>query len=247
MMSWLNYRKLAGSLLICLLSSSLSLWAGAKKTVTAGQMVDSGTFVVYVNGKRIASEKFEFTQSAEMNVAKAELKLDESKDAQFAELQMSPNGNLVRYQWSEKDKGTATVEPKDEFLIERVQTTQPTKTAEQPFILPSSTMILDDYFFSHRQLLLWRYLAAQCQPKPGDRNCQLPKTQYGVIVPRQQISSQVTVEYAGIQKVPIKGVDQELNRFELHMEGNDWTVWMDQAYKIQKIAIEADHAEIFRD
>jgi hypothetical protein len=220
----------------------------AKKENVANsqRIIDSGTFGVYINGKRIASEKFEITQTSDASVAKSEFKLDEAKNPQNAELRLSANGNLQHYQWSEKDQGQSVIEPKDEFLIEKV-TLNTGKTAEQPFILPTSTLILDDYFFSQRQLLLWRYLAGQCQPKPGEKGCNLIPTQFGVIVPRAQTSAQITVEYSGQQKVKIHEMDRELARFELHMEGNDWTVWVDEAYKIQKITIDAEHTEVYRD
>jgi hypothetical protein len=68
-----------------------------------------------------------------------------------------------------------------------------------------------------------------------------------VIVPRQQSSSQVTVEYTGQQKVLLRGSDQELSRFRFKTEGGDWNVWVDSAYKIQKIAIEGDNTEVVRD
>ena len=244
-MKFPKYRKVASFVTSAILLTSLPLIAGAKKVT--GNMVDSGTFGVYVNGKRVASEKFEIVQSPEMSVAKAELKLEESKNAQMAELQMKPNGDLIRYQWSEKDQGTAVVEPKDEFLVEHVTVIQPAKSAEQPFILPPSTQILDDYFFSQRQLLLWRYLGSQCKMAPGQKGCELKPTQFGVIVPRQQSSSQVTVEYTGQQKVLLRGSDQELSRFRFKTEGGDWNVWVDSAYKIQKIAIEGDNTEVVRD
>lgn len=243
----LSIRRLFASSLVLLLITSPAFAKKKKQAETnAPRIIDSGTFGVYVNGKRVASEKFEISQTAEASIAKSEFKLDDAKNPQQAELRLSANGDLQRYEWSEKDQGQSVVEPKDEFLIEKV-TLNGGKTAEQPFILPTSTLILDDYFFSQRQLLLWRYLAGQCQPKPGEKGCNLTPTQFGVIVPRAQSSAQITVEYAGQQKVPIKGADRELARFELHMEGNDWTVWVDEAYKIQKIAIDAEHTEVYRD
>jgi hypothetical protein len=210
-------------------------------------MVDAGTFGIYVSGKRVASEKFEIVQNPDMSVARAELKVDDGKSAQVAELQMRPNGDLIRYQWNQKDEGTAVVEPKDEFLVEHVTLTQPAKSAEQPFILPPSTQILDDYFFSQRQILVWRYLGSQCQIKDGEKGCALKPTQFGVIVPRQQASSHVTVEFKGQQKLPLRGTDQLMSRFEFHTESGDWTVWMDGAYKVQKIAIDSEHTEVLRD
>ena len=244
-MSFLRNRRLASGVVLLLVIASLPSWCASKKG--GGQVIDSGTFGIYVNGKRVASEKFEITQTSDMSVAKAELKVDQGKNPQVAELQLWPNGNLLRYQWSEKDQGTAVVEPKDEFLIEHVSLSQSSKSAEQPFILPSSTLILDDYFFSQRQILIWRYLATQCHPKAGDKGCPLVSAKFGVIVPRQQTSIQIDVAYTGQHKTSIKGVDQDLNRFELQAEGNNWVVWMDEAYKIQKIDIEADHTEVYRD
>ncbi len=244
----MNYQKrgLASAFSFFLILCSLPCSAGNKKP-PSGQVIDSGTFGIYVGGRRVASEKFEITQSPDMNVAKAELKVEQAKNPQIAELQLSPTGNLIRYQWSEKDQGSAVVEPKDEFVVEHVQLLQPAKTAEQPFLLPTSTLIQDDYFFSQRQILLWRYLASQCRPSATDKGCQLTPQQYGVIVPRQQTSMQVSVSYAGQDKVNIKGSDMDLSRFEMKFDGNSWMVWVDQAYKIQKIAIAADNTEVFRD
>jgi hypothetical protein len=231
-----------------LLFTPLFAFAGKKtKTESAGNVVDAGTFGVFVKGKRVASEKFEIQQTPEMSVAKAELKLSDGGGSQTAELHLAPNGNLIRYEWNESGKGEAIVEPKDEFLVEHVTLSDTQKKAEQPFILPASTLILDDGFFSQRELLLWRYLASQCKPKPGEPGCSLASQNYGVIVPRQQTSMQITVEYKGSQKVSIRGTDLELQRFELHTEGYDWTVWIDASYKIQKIVIDAENTEIYRD
>jgi len=233
--------------LLLLLSPLTSLPASAAKKTVTGQVIDSGTFGVYVRGKRVASEKFEILQTPDMSVAKAELRLEDSKSAQKAELQLAPNGNLIRYQWDENGKGEAVVEPKDDFLVEHVTLTDSDKKAEQPFVLPASTMVIDDGFFSQRELLIWRYLANQCQLKNGEKGCPLASEQYGVIVPRQQTSMQVTVEYKGSQKLTIKGIDMDLQRFEISGDGWDWKVWIDSTYKIQKIAIDDESTEVYRD
>jgi hypothetical protein len=243
----LNKCRLSALILLSLTFPSLPGHASSKKTAVIGQVIDSGTFGVYIKGKRVASEKFEITQTPDMSVAKAELRVDDNKNAQLAELQLAPNGDLIRYKWSENGTGQAVVEPKDEFLVEHVTLTEPQKSAEQPFVLPISTMVMDDGFFSQRELLLWRYLATQCQMKPGEKGCKLASQQYGVIVPRQQSSAQITVEFKGSQKVNIKGADLDLQRFELRGEGYDWTVWIDAGYKIQKIAIAEENTEVYRE
>lgn len=245
----ISVNKCRAAVLLLLLSpvASLPSHAGSNKKTVTGQVIDSGTFGVYIRGKRVASEKFEVLQTPDMSVAKAELRLEEAKEAQKAELQIAPNGNLIRYEWSESGKGTAVVEPKDDFLVEHVTLTENDKRAEQPFVLPASTMVLDDGFFSQRELLLWRYLATQCQVKQGEAGCPLKAEQYGVIVPRQQTSIQITVDYKGAQKLNIKGKDMDLQRFELTGEGFDWKVWIDGSYKIQKIAIDDESTEVYRE
>ncbi|HVZ17422.1 MAG TPA: hypothetical protein VG897_09925, partial [Terriglobales bacterium] len=97
-------------------------------------MIDSGTFVVYMKGKKVASEKFEISQTPDLSVIKSELRIEDPKAEQKAELQLSPSGNLIRYEWNENGKGQAVVEPKDEFLVEHVTLTENSKTAEQPFL-----------------------------------------------------------------------------------------------------------------
>lgn len=234
-------------LLLVLPVTSLPGHAGNPKKAVTGQVIDSGTFGIYIKGKRVASEKFEIVQTPDMSIARAELRLDDEKNSQKAEMQLATNGNLIRYTWDENGKGTAVVEPKDDFLVEHVTLTENSKKAEQPFVLPASTMVLDDGFFSQRELLLWRYLATHCQVKPGEAGCPLKTEQYGVIVPRQQTSMQVTVEYKGSQKLSIKGADMELQRFQISGDGFSWTLWLDASYKIQKIAIDDESTEVYRD
>src|SRR4051794_30448516 len=140
-------RKTSSCVVVLLLFACLPAVAGTKKVV--GETVDAGTFAVYISGKKVAAETFEITKTPDTSTLKAELKVDEGgKGSQKIEMTMAPNGDLRRYQWSENGKGQAVVEPKDEFLVEHVTLTDQQKTAEQPFILPVSTSVLDDYFFS---------------------------------------------------------------------------------------------------
>jgi hypothetical protein len=50
-----------------------------------------------------------------------------------------------------------------------------------PYILPLSTVILDDNFFSQRKLLVWRYLTTGCIPKDGLLACN--PSQFGFSFP----------------------------------------------------------------
>lgn len=242
-------RALAACLLLVL---ALSPVFASKKTPATGQMVDSGTFGIFVNGRRVASETFQIEQQPTVSIAKSELKLEDGTPgpAQTSELQLTPGGDLRRYEWKElsPEKAEAVVEPQNEFLIERVTGTQPAmKPIEQPYILPASTMILDDYFFSHREILIWRYLAG-CQVVEGQKGCKLTKQQFGVLVPRQRAPIMVTLEYAGREQLAFKGKTSDFDRFNLNADGTDWSLWFDPAsHKLMRIVIAADNTEVVRE
>lgn len=226
------------------------LLGGKKETAPTAKTVDSGTFGIFINGKRVASEKFQIEQNATSSVARSELLMaDADKAAQTAELTLSPSGDLRRYEWKEisPEKALAVVEPNNEFLIERVTMPSMQKPLEQPYIMPTSTMIVDDYFFSHREILVWRYLAA-CQTEQGQPGCKLNKSQFGVLVPRQRVPMMVTIEYAGPEKITLKGQQVELNRFNMTADGTDWTLWFNPGdHKLMRILIASDNTEVIRD
>src|SRR5689334_19133492 len=152
--------------LLAFLAVSLFCQAADKKSPTSAKVVDSGTFGIFVKGQRVASEKFEIAQQGDGNVTRAELKAEDggNKAIQKTELQLSGTGDLRHYSWNEVSPGKAatTVDPDDNFLRERIMPSPTEKAIDQPFILPASTAILDDYFFSHRELLTWRYLGSNC-------------------------------------------------------------------------------------
>jgi len=231
------------------LLAALPLMAGKPKAppVAPPKVVDEGSFSVVVNGERVATETFTISQTAEGSVTKAEIKLKDGKPSQSSEMKMAGNGNLIVYQWDEMEppKGKNVVEPSNDFLVEHYSRPDG-KVGDQPFLMPASSVILDDFFFSHRQLLLWRYLGASCG-KNGPKSCEFSKTQYGVVIPRQRLSSMVSVEYISIEKVAVKGVTKELTKFRLTTEGPEWFVWVDEAYKIQRISVPETATEVNRE
>lgn len=223
------------------------LLAGKKNDKTT---IDSGSFGVFINGKRVATETFNIHQQGELSTATSEFKAEDgsSKVQQKAELQLSSNGDLRRYVWREVSPGKAQeiVEPSEQFLVEHVIPNAPEKPSEHPFILPASTLVLDDYFFSHRQIMTWRYLAQSCGGTIS-ADCKLPKAQFGVIIPRQRLSSMVTLEYAGKEKVRVHDVERELHRFNLTSEADQWSLYLDERFKIVRIVIASENTEVVRD
>jgi hypothetical protein len=234
-----------------LLFASLLCVAADKKQPASTHVVDSGTFGIFVKGQRVASEKFEIAQQGEGNITRAELKAEDgtNKAVQKAELSLSPTGELRHYSWNEisPGKAQATVDPDKDFLIEKMSPSPQEKVIDQPFILPTSTAILDDYFFSHRELLAWRYLGSSCTQSAGKIECKLAKSQFGALIPRQRASILVSMEYVGREKVMIRGQQVELDRFNLQGEGMDWAMWLDDAHKLQRVVIASDATEVVRD
>jgi hypothetical protein len=223
----------------------------AKAQKSESKLVDSGSFGIYVNGSRIATEVFEIQQNTAGSVTRSELTLESgsTRAIQSAELSLNPMGELRRYQWSEKSPGKAlvTVETDGELLTEQLYASAGEKPVEQKFLLPPSTFILDDYFFVQRQLIAWRYLGASCHTEATGLQCRLAKAQLGVLVPRQRASLSVSLEYTGSEPVNIKGTPQTLQRFKIDAEGTEWNLWLDDSHHLLRVTSPSQNVEVLRD
>lgn len=229
---------------------ALAFGSPKKETTPAGKVVDSGSFGIFLQGRRIGTETFNIEQKPDLSIAKAEVKIDDgtSKAAQNCELKILPNGNLQHYDWKETapEKSQSTVEYKDQFLVQLLSFGAE-KPQERAYMLPPSTMILDDNFFSHREILLWRYVASGCGGTTQPTGCKLEKGQFGVFVPHQQSSAMVTMEYKGKEKIPVRGAELELDHFVMDTDGVEWALWMDGSFKVQLIQVPSEKVEVVRD
>lgn len=247
-----NRRVVSMLVLVVVMATAMIASAKSKQArKSSANVVDSGSFGVFVHGRRVGTETFSIRQSPDSSVATSQFKLDDgSKAAQTSELTLGPSGALLRYEWKETGtKAQAVLEPQNEFLIERITGGDKTsdKPMEQPYLMPHTTMVLDDYFFSHREILAWKYLATTCQPKPGEPGCPLPKSQFGVVIPRQRTSMMVTLEFTGREHVRIRGTERDLNRIDLQSDMGNWSMWFDDQHKLIRILIPADSTEVIRD
>src|SRR5215470_2324948 len=70
----------------------------ARKT-SSTQVVDSGTFGIFLNGKRIGTEKFNIEQHTDMAIITAEIKVDDgtSRSEQSSEMRVGGDGKLKLY------------------------------------------------------------------------------------------------------------------------------------------------------
>ena len=215
------------------------------------QTVDSGSFGVYIKGQRVATESFKIEQQSGASMIKSQFKATVGSDSasQKSELDMTANGELLRYEWSQDSGASLSVSPSNDFLMERMTATGAGKPAEQPFLMPNTTAILDNNFFVHREVLAWRYLGAACRPEGGSLKCQQGAAQFGALVPQEHTSISVRMELVGKEKVNVRGAERELLRLNLTGEDFAWSLWVDDRdqFKLIQVAIPADNTEVVRD
>ncbi len=215
------------------------------------QKVDSGSFGVFIKGQRVVTETFSIEQQNGVSVIKSQLKETAGADptSQKSELEITPSGELLRYEWSQASGGSLTVFPNNDFLMEKISAAGSSKPAEQPFLMPNTSVILDNNFFVQREVLVWRYLSADCKPEGADLKCQQGPVEFGALVPQDRTSMRVRVELVGKEKVNIHGTDRELLRLNLTGESYEWSLWVDgqDQFKLIRVAIPADNTEVVRD
>lgn len=240
-------RTFVTALLFVLASFAL---ASSKPIPKSGTVVDQGSFGVFQNGQLVGTEKFLIRQFPEYSITSSELRVEAGGSAanldQSSELTLFPNGNLSRYEWkqSASPHNSAIVEPKDNFLTMHVVTDG--KSTEQPFFLTPDAFILDDYFFSTREVLLWRYMASYCKPRAGGDGCDLIRARFPVLIPRRRTSAQIFIEFKGYDDTPLDGRPQHLRHFVLETDGPEWHLWLDADMKLLRISIPETHTEILR-
>jgi hypothetical protein len=256
-----------------ILASSIALNAADKpkpKEKSSAKVADSGSFGIYLNGRRVGTETFNITetlnaeQRPEYSTASSEIKFDDGKfkATQTAEMQILPRGDLRSYVWraTAPEKEEVSVEPKDQLLVEHIIPADQ-KKLDVPHMLPVSTVILDDNFFSQRELLLWWYLATSCKRQQNDLLCGTGR--FVILVPHQHVSGNATLELLGQDKVMVKGTERELNKIKLETNGpqaltwlNDqardsdgmqWVLWVDDQYRIIKMTVAGSNVEVIRD
>lgn len=262
-------------LLIAVLAAQSTLSAADRndkskeKVKAAARVADSGSFGIYLNGKRVGTETFNITETLnnqrlpDYSTATSEIKFDDGRfrATQTAEMQVSAKGELRSYVWhaTVPQKEEASVEPKDQLLVEHIVPADQKKLDVQ-HMLPLSTIILDDNFFSQREILLWWYLST-CRRQDNNLLCGTGK--FMILVPHQHVSGNATLELMGQEKVMIKGAERELNKIKLDTNGpqalnwlNDqsheseaaqWVLWVDDQYRIVKMTVAGSNVEVVRD
>jgi hypothetical protein len=241
---------LAATLVCCFGASTAAL--AKDKEAEPGKQIDAGSFGVFQKGRRVGTETFAIYQTSYGSLIRSEFKTENAPttDVQSSEMQLSTNGNIRRYEWKELSPGSAqsTVVPNDDFLNQKWTTKAGEKEREQPYLLPTSTSILDDYFFIHREVLVWKFLAMVCKQDKGQLQCQ-PKqrTQFGTLNPHEQAQSLLSAEFLGREKVNLKNGPQDLLKVELKNDAGDWQLWLDDQFKVMRIMVVGENTFVDRD
>ena len=253
-----SYRLLAFMMaLVGCIAASGSLASGAptpkeKEKEHEGKMVDSGSFGVYQKGHRVGTETFSIYQTSNGSVIQSEFKTENTPpDVQTSEMQLTASGDIRRYEWKElsPEQAESVVLPNDDFLTQRWKIGPQEKEQEQPYLLPLSTSILDNYFFVHREVLVWRYLAAACKQEKGQVQCPLKqRTRFETINPHEHSSANLGVEFLGREKVTLlQGGQQDLLKLELKNDAGTWQLWLDDQFKAMKMSVVGENTEVYRD
>jgi len=222
-----------------------------KPKESKAEMVDSGSFAVYTSGQRVATETFSITQGQDGSVVSSTFKSTQGQNTaeQSSELELTTTVEIRRYAWKElsPEKMEAVVTPAEPFLTERYSVGATDKLQTQNFLLPTSTVILDDYFFIHREVLAWKFLATACRKDNGPPQCPLnQKILFGTLNPHERSSMSVSVQFTGKEKLTIRGAQQEYSRFLLSSEMGDWEFWLDNGLKLVRLKDSAG-TEVVRD
>jgi hypothetical protein len=243
--------RLKNPIALIALSILLAFHATAKDKEPAGDLVDSGSFGIFLNGKRVATEAFSVHQlkGGDSTTASQFKEEGSNNPSQRSEMQISSSGALVHYEWHELSPGKSelTLSPNNEFLVERVIENPGEKAKEKPFLMPNTSVILDNNFFVHREILAWKYLASSCPLENGRSKC--GPAQFGAIIPQERDSVRVSIAPVAQEKVALNGSERELLHLSLKVEDAEWDLWLDSQdhFKLMKVARVGENIQIVRD
>jgi hypothetical protein len=248
------YRLLAFTMaLVWCIAASAAPTPKEKEKEHEGKNVDSGSFGIFQNGHRVGTETFSIYQTTNGSVIQSEFKTENAptEAVQTSEMHLTAGGDIRRYEWKElsPDKAVSVVLPNSDFLTQKWSSGPQEKEHEQPYLLPTSTSILDDYFFVHREVLAWKFLGQACKQDKGQvPQCPLKqRVQFGTLNPHQHSSAPLSAEFLGREKVSLKSVPQDLIKLELKNDAGTWQLWLDDQFKVMRMSIAGENTEVVRD
>ena len=99
-----------------------------------------------------------------------------------------------------------------------------------------------------REVLAWKYLATSCKQENGQLSCPLKQpVQFGTLNAHARASAAVSVQFSGREKISFHGADRELIRLDMKSDVGDWSLWLDDQLKLQRILDPVSNTEVIRD
>lgn len=215
-----------------------------KNATQATSALDASSFSISMNGRQVARETFHIDSRGGEATIHSELHYADgaTKAEQTAELKVNSNGELKKYFWKETAPGSSLidVEPQDQnFLTLRYveNGTDMSKAKDMTHPLSITTNILDDYFFSHIEVLAWRYMASICKlDEKGVSQCKMELQRFPAMNPHQQTSYLISIKMTGQDKCKWNNSDHHCVILNFKTESSEWTVWLDSAdYKMLRL------------
>jgi len=241
---------LVWSMAACASLASAAPMPKEKEKEHEGKQVDSGSFGVFQSGHRVGTETFSIYQTGSGSVIQSEFKTENTPpDVQSSEMHLTTAGEIRRYEWKElsPEKAQSVIVPNEDFLNHKWSTGEE-KEHEQPYLLPTSTSILDDYFFIQREVLAWKFLAASCKQEKGQVQCPLKqRSQFGILNPHEHSSGQLSAEFLGREKLTLKSGQQDLIKLELKDDAGTWQLWLDDQFKVMRLSVVGENTVVDRD
>jgi len=241
---------LVWSMAACASLASAATMPKEKEKEHEGKQVDSGSFGVFQSGHRVGTETFSIYQTGSGSVIQSEFKTENTPpDVQSSEMHLTTAGEIRRYEWKElsPEKAQSVIVPNEDFLNQKWSTGEE-KEHEQPYLLPTSTSILDDYFFIQREVLAWKFLAASCKQEKGQVQCPLKqRSQFGILNPHEHSSGQLSAEFLGREKLTLKSGQQDLIKLELKDDAGTWQLWLDDQFKVMRLSVVGENTVVDRD
>ena len=235
--------------LLLLLAATATARGKSTEAPPAANLVDEGTLAIFQNGQPVGEEDFSVRQLPGSSVTFAHLRLDSGGSSleQTSQLTLTTDGNLARYEWQQVSPAhrSATVEPGEQVLVMHIVNDNG-KSSDHSFFLTPESFVLDDYVFSIREVLLWRYLASSCKQRETGDGCDLVRARFPILVPRRDTSGEVYVEFKGYDDTPLNGRPQHLRHFVIQTNGPDWHLWLDDKYKLLRISVPDSNIEVLR-
>jgi hypothetical protein len=201
-------------------------------------VADSGNFAVMVNGKRVAMEHFTMKQTATGNSVSSKLDFDDGKTKaqQQSNLELGGDGSFRKYTWEELNPGKAKIvaEPQEKtFIVVRQKASDEATNKNTVHPLDVSTIsIIDTNFYSHLEVLMWRYMAMSCT----NGNCRFAVQKFPIFVPYEEMAQIFTLSYVGNDSLKTASGPVATSRYRVQTENGDIDVWMD-GVKMMKLQL----------